>query len=71
MQFAHSSSLKPMQGAEAEADGYAGDLKSLGDNRKRSTSLRIILEEEVARVPRRRRWDGAGVGVNPLSRRLG
>jgi hypothetical protein len=64
VQFAHSSSFKPMQGAEAEAEGSAGDLKSLGDSRKRSTALRIILEEEAARVPRRRRWDGAGVGVN-------
>ena len=36
MQFAHSSSFKPIQGAEAEAEGSAGDLKSLGDNRKRS-----------------------------------
>jgi hypothetical protein len=66
VQFAHSSSFKPMQGAEAEAGGSAGDLKSLGDNRKRSTSLRIILDEEAVRVPRRRRWDGAGVGVSPI-----
>src|ERR1700733_6451874 len=47
-----------MHGAEAKAEGSAGDLNSLGHNRERSTSLRIMLEE-AARVPRRRRWDGA------------